>query len=219
MRHFLSVLCAAVLFGVCIPGIPQDGFRGVQRGFGGRQGGIENRQGARQGGFGAQQGNFGGRQGGFGGERIQQDAAARPGRNAGNTDAARSAATRQNRPFGAGQYDTAAFMAGEIYVNVVLFESNGKTDPNTENWSKDEIAKVIDHVKNACAWWEEMWKRKNFVGKLHFTLGLDYATTPFQTSYEPITHGAFLDDRLWIGEFLNAQGYSGNKTQIGRAHV
>ena len=118
------------------------------------------------------------------------------------------------RASGAGQYDTAAFMAGEIYVNVVLFESNGKIDPDTENWSKAEIGKVVDHVKKACAWWEEMWKRKNYIGKLHFTLGLDYADTPFRTSYEPVTHGAMRDDRLWIGEFLNSLGYTGDKNRM-----
>ena len=203
MKRIQTALIAAALSGCCILGIAQDGFRGVQRGFGGRQNARQNN--ARQGGFGGMQGGFGGMQGGFGGERQNRppsaDAAARP-------------ETGSKRPFGAGPYDTSAFMAGEIYVNLVLFESNGKTDPDTENWSRDEIDKVIAHVKNACAWWEEMWKRKNYIGELHFTIGLDHATTPFQTSYEPITHGAFRDDRLWIGEFLNAQGYSGGKNQM-----
>jgi hypothetical protein len=157
-----------------------------------------------QGGFGGRQGGFGGRQGGFGREQNRPPA----------NGTAAAIKTGPSRSFGAGQYDTAAFMAGEIYVNVVLFESNGKTDPDTENWKKDEISKVIDHVKKACAWWEEMWKRKNYIGELHFTIDLEHATTPFQTSYEPITHGAFRDDRLWIGEFLNSLGYSGSKNQM-----
>ena len=208
MRPVPSILCAAALLGGCIFGLAQDGFRGVQRGFGGRQGNFENRQRT-------QQGGFGGQQGGFGGARDRQaDAAARPGRNTGNTGAVRTGAAGSKRPFGAGPYDTSTFMAGEIYVNVVLFECNGKTDAKTESWNKDEISRAITHVKNACAWWEEMWKRKKYVGKLHFTLGLDNATTPFQTSYEPIAHGAFRDDRLWIGEYLNAQGYSGSKNQM-----
>lgn len=158
-------------------------------------------------------GNFGNRNGfgggrGFGGPGFGQnrppvmDTAARP-----ETDL-------KKRAFGAGQYDTAAFMAGEIYVNVVLFESNGKTDPDTENWKKDEIEKIVAHVKEACAWWEEMWKRKNYVGELHFTVDVEHAETPFQTSYEPITHGAYRDDRLWIGEFLNSLGYTGDKKRM-----
>ena len=232
-----ALLCAAVLFVCGGLGVAQDaaggqqgGFRGVQRGFGsapggqrpagmpggqqgvqrggqgnfgglggrmpGRQGGFGNGQGPGQGGFGNGQSP---RQGGFGGP---------PGMGTARTE------TKLQRPFGAGQYDTSAFMAGEIHVNVVLFESNGKIDANTENWSKDEIAKVISHVKNACTWWEEMWKKKNYIGELHFTLDLEHANTPFQTSYEPITHGAYRDDRLWIGEFLNAQGYSGDKTRM-----
>ena len=194
MKLIRTALCIAALFGCCIPGFAQNGFRGVQRGFGARQ---NARQDARQGGFGMQ--------GGFGGERQNRPPAA---------DAAARPETGSKRPFGAGPYDTSAFMAGEIYVSLVLFESNGKTDPDTENWSKEEIDRVIAHVRNACAWWEEMWKRKNYIGELHFTIGLDHATTPFQTSYEPITHGAYRDDRLWIGEFLNAQGYSGDKNRM-----
>jgi hypothetical protein len=128
-------------------------------------------------------------------------------------DAARPE-TASKRPFGAGPNDTSAYMAGEIYVNVVLFESNGKIDPDTENWTKPEIEKVVGHIQNACHWWEEMWKRKKFVGTLHFTLGLEHAETPFQTSYEPIAHSAFREDRLWICEYLNSLGYSGDKNRM-----
>lgn len=153
-------------------------------------------------------GNFGGRNGfgggrGFGGGQWNRPSGA---------GAVVQPETKLKRPFGAGQYDTSAFMAGEIRVNLVLFECDGRIDAKSETWSKDEIAKVIGHVKKACAWWEEMWKRKNYIGKLHFTVDEEHAETPFRTSYEPITHGAYRDDRLWIGEFLNAQGYSGDKT-------
>ena len=185
MKPIQTALIAAAWFACCIPGIAGDGFRGVQRGFGGR------RPDARQSGFGGERQSF----------PPAANASARP-------------ETGAKRPFGAGPYDTAAFMAGEIFVNVVLFESNGKTDADTENWSKDEIDRVIAHIRKACAWWEEMWKRKKYVGKLHFSLGLDYAATPFQTSYEPIAHSAFRDDRLWIGEFLNSLGYSGDKNRM-----
>ena len=208
MKPIRIALCAAVLFdwGVLFAqdGFGgQGGFRGVQRGFGARQ--PQRHQGTRQGGFG-QQGNFGGvpgmgqgPQGGFGGFPSGAGAVVQ-------------SETKLKRPFGAGQYDTSAFMAGEIHVNLVLFECDGRIDAKSETWSKDEIAKVIGHVKKACAWWEEMWKRKNYIGKLHFTVDAEHAETPFRTSYEPITHGAYRDDRLWIGEFLNAQGYSGDKT-------
>ena len=183
IRPVRIALCAALLFGWGVlfaqggfgggqQGAQQGGFRGVQRGFGARQneaGGQQRQQGARQGGFGGQQGGqrpagmpggFGGGQGGFGGFPPGAGAAVRT-------------ETKLKRPFGAGQYDTSAFMAGEIHVNLVLFECNGKIDAKSETWSKDEIAKVVAHVKNACAWWEEMWKRKNYIGELHFTVDLD----------------------------------------------
>ena len=188
MKPFLSALCAALLFLCGVTVFAQGGFGGGRGGFGGRTAG-----------------GFGGGRGSGNGQWNRPPA----------MDTASSPETDlKKRAFGAGQYDTAAFMAGEIYVNVVLFESNGKIDPDTENWSKDEIEKIVAHVKEACAWWEEMWKRKNYVGTLHFTVALDHATTPFQTSYEPVTHGAYRDDRLWIGEFLNSLGYAGDKNRM-----
>ena len=195
MKRLLFILCTAVLLGWSISTFAQGGFSGGRGGFGGRTAG----------GF--------GNAGGFGRGQNRPTAGnvnLRPGAPLpSNTETA-----LKKRAFGAGQYDTAAFMAGEIYVNVVLFESNGRIDPDTENWKKDEIEKIVAHVKEACAWWEEMWKRKNYVGTLHFTIGLDHATTPFQTSYEPVTHGAYRDDRLWIGEFLNSLGYAGDKNRM-----
>ena len=232
MKPLQIALCAAAALFGCGILFAQGGFGGGQGGFVPRQGGQRPAgMGARQGGFAGAQGgqrpagmpggpgNFGGPQGGFGGAGNFGGPQGGFGGFGGwdqppAADVTTRPETKLKRPFGAGQYDTSAFMAGEIYVNVVLFESNGKTDADTENWSKAEIAKVIDHIKNACAWWEEMWKKQNYIGKLNFTLGLDYANTPFQTSYEPITHGAFRDDRLWIGEFLNSLGYSGDKNRM-----
>ena len=192
---------------------PAIGTPGVQRGPGGPQGQQQSGRG------GQPRGNQGGgtRQGGYGGEQRNQQPAGpttRPGGNPGGNGTVRTGGARLKRPFGAGQYDTSAFMAGEIHVNVVLFESDGRIDPDTENWSKAEIDKVVAHVRKACAWWEEMWKKKNYAGSLHFTVDLEHANTPFRTSYEPITHRAYQDDRLWIGEFLNSLGYSGDKTTM-----
>ena len=184
MKPVQTVLCVAAVF-ACTVLFAQG--EGGQDGFRGVQRGFGGAPGM---GFG---------QGGFGGWNRPQTTGAE---------------MKLKRPFGAGQYDTSAFMAGDIRVNVVLFESNGKIDADTENWSKDEIARVIDHVRNACAWWEKMWKKQNFIGELKFTLDLEHATTPFQTSYEPISHGAFRDDRLWIGEYLNSLGYSGDKNRM-----
>ena len=113
--------------------------------------------------------------------------------------------------FGAGKYDTSAFMAGEIAVSVVLIESNGEIDESTEDWTANEISKVMTHITNACNWWEEMWSRQGFVGDLHFNIDWEYALTPFQSGYEPITHTVNSEDRLWISEYLTSQGYSGLK--------
>ena len=217
------LFACGVLFAQGGFGNPQGGFRGGQRGFGGAPGGQPagmnslqggQRQGDQQGGG---QGNSGNRQSNRqDGQRPATIPGPRPGCffGGGLNLNRRRQETNLKRPFGAGQYDTSAFMAGEIHVNVVLFESNGGIDPDTENWSKDEIDKVVAHVRKACDWWEEMWKKKNYVGRLHFTLDLEHANTPFRTSYEPITHRAYQDDRLWIGEFLISLGYSGDKNRM-----
>jgi len=193
-RTVQLALVAAAVFACGGLAFAQDGFRGVQRGFGTRQNATAPRQ------------------GGFGMGPNRMPSATNPTTRPAN-DAARPG-TASKRPFGAGPNDTSAYMAGDIRVNLVLFESNGAIDPDTENWTKAEIDKVIAHVRKACSWWEEMWKKKRYVGELHFTIDTTHAETPFRTSYEPISHAAYRDDRLWIGEFLNAQGYSGDKTRM-----
>ena len=115
---------------------------------------------------------------------------------------------------GASQYDTSAFMAGNITVSVVFIESNGAIDVNSENWTSSEISRVVTYIKNACNWWEEMWKRQGYVGDLNFSLDLEYSYTPFQSSYEPISRSVISGDQLWISEYLNSQGYQGNKNEM-----
>ena len=116
--------------------------------------------------------------------------------------------------FGANKYDTSAFMAGNITVSVVFIESDGTIDQSTEDWTSAEISKVITHIENACNWWEDMWDAQGYVGDLNFSLDLTNAYTPFQSSYEPITRTVTSEDKLWISEYLNVQGYSGSKNEM-----
>ncbi|HYW80870.1 MAG TPA: hypothetical protein VE890_14915, partial [Thermoguttaceae bacterium] len=39
------------------------------------------------------------------------------------------------RPYGAQSSDTSEYMIGNVYVTVVLMESNGGTDAETEDWT------------------------------------------------------------------------------------
>lgn len=115
--------------------------------------------------------------------------------------------------FGAGKYDTSAFMAGNITISVVYIESNGNIDESTENWTKKEITTSLEHLYNACNWWEKMWTDREYVGNLTFSYDLAYVDTPFDSSYEPINHTA-KNDSAWVSEYLNAEGYSGTKSNM-----
>ncbi len=116
--------------------------------------------------------------------------------------------------FGANKYDTSAFMAGNITVSVVFIESDGTIDQSTEDWTSAEISQVITYIENACNWWEDMWDAQGYVGDLNFSLDLTHAYTPFQSSYEPITRTVINEDKLWISEYLNTQGYLGSKNEM-----
>ena len=116
--------------------------------------------------------------------------------------------------WGANQYDTSAFMAGDIVVSVVFIESDGTIDRSTEDWTSTEISKVITYIKRACNWWEDMWDAQGYIGELNFFLDLTHAYTPFQSSYEPISRTVVNEDKLWISEYLYTQGYSGSKNEM-----
>ncbi len=81
-------------------------------------------------------------------------------------------------PYGAHQQDTGEFMLGDVVATVVLFESNGSIDPNTEDWNqlvRDDNGNVVfdssgrtisvsgpnwieetkDRVKEGLTWWQD----------------------------------------------------------------
>lgn len=81
-------------------------------------------------------------------------------------------------PYGAHQQDTGEYMLGDIVATVVLFESNGALDSNTEDWNQlvrdnngavvlDEFGRTIsvsgtnlieevkDNVKEGLTWWQD----------------------------------------------------------------
>ncbi|MCY2926865.1 MAG: cadherin repeat domain-containing protein, partial [Planctomycetota bacterium] len=109
------------------------------------------------------------------------------------------------RPFGATADDTSEYMAGDVYVTVVLLQSNGAIDPSTQTWTAGEIANVKNEINEGLTWWQTTYANTSYTGSLHFTADFTYANTPFRTSYEPITHSTN-DQNLWIDQFLAAQG-------------
>lgn len=118
-----------------------------------------------------------------------------------------SPAAAPGRPYGADAGDTSVFMAGTCYIKVVLFESSGALDLNSETWSTTRINQVKNQISLGAKWWEDMYDKQGYAGDLKFTIDFTYADNPFSTKYEPISRGA-MSDYLWINEYLVSQGYS-----------
>ena len=119
-------------------------------------------------------------------------------------------------PFGALPDDTAEYMLGDVYVNVVLMESNSNLAPfdvSTENWTASEISDVKSRVTDGLKWWEETLDRMPNVrdGLLKFTIDWTHADNPVSTGYEPITRQS-QEFPLWVYDFLGSVGFaqSGN---------
>lgn len=101
-----------------------------------------------------------------------------------------------------GYYQTSDYMAGSVAVGIVLVESNGQTDPSSENWSTDETQKVFNEIVAALNWWADLEPRANlsFVYDNHFS-------EPLPTDVEPITR-PYYDQRYWINDAMGALGYN-----------
>ncbi|MGI8982732.1 MAG: dockerin type I domain-containing protein [Pirellulaceae bacterium] len=119
-------------------------------------------------------------------------------------------------PFGALPDDTAEYMLGDVYVNVVLMESDSSMSPfdvSTENWTASEISDVKARITDGLKWWEETLDRMPSVrdGLLKFTIDWTHADTPVHTGYEPITRLS-QEFPLWVYDFLGNVGFaqSGN---------
>lgn len=92
------------------------------------------------------------------------------------------------------------FMIGSIAVGLILVESNGVIDAETEDWSPARIAQVRNEVDDGLAWWATREPDANV------TFVVDYSLQ--ETGYEPINQGC-RDTGFWIKEILLNMGYSG----------
>ncbi|MCA9213318.1 MAG: hypothetical protein KDB27_09655 [Planctomycetales bacterium] len=108
-------------------------------------------------------------------------------------------------PFGASAEDTAEFMIGDVAVSVVLMESDGTIDPNTENWTDSQIQQVKHNVREGLDWWSDMLERENSVHSLNFKIDNTFADNPVKTRYEPISRKSD-DVSYWIEDFFSHVG-------------
>ncbi len=104
-------------------------------------------------------------------------------------------------PFGATAADTAEYMLGDVVVSVVLMESDGSIDDDTEQWTATQIQTVKDEVEEGLSWWTETLSLYSDKHALEFEVDYTYADQPIATGYEPISRPSD-DFILWIEDFF-----------------
>jgi len=104
-----------------------------------------------------------------------------------------------NKPLHPGYYETSEFLLGSMAVGVILPESNGAIDPNTEDWTELEESKIITRITNALNW----LKAYNPSANISFSLEVNYRVP---TSYEPINR-FYSEYPLWVTETIDNLGY------------
>lgn len=100
----------------------------------------------------------------------------------------------------ASQYQPSAFMAGQVAVQVVFVESDGRAEPSLEDWTLAQISTVTAQAQAALDWWQAQLP--------HARLSFALSSRAVPSAYEPITHG-LASEYLWIGDALTQMGFPG----------
>jgi len=101
-------------------------------------------------------------------------------------------------------------MLGDVYVTVVLMESNDQVsafNDNSETWTASAIAAVKSKIQEGLQWWESALARITDKHALDFVIDFQHADQPVPTRYEPIINvsSKFND---WIYDFLDLVGHN-----------
>ncbi|MBU3940661.1 MAG: hypothetical protein KKH88_01905 [Nanoarchaeota archaeon] len=109
----------------------------------------------------------------------------------------------------AGFCDTTEFMAGDVAIAIILMESNGAIDNETEDWNASEKAQVTSEIINSLDWWIDRADENDIPLTFHPQFYYDVPT-----SYEPINHNSMTgptcsyygDEYLWKNEAFDYFG-------------
>ncbi len=109
-------------------------------------------------------------------------------------------------PLGVTPMDTGEFLLGTVGVTPVFFESNGQIDPESQNWTADEIDEMLAKVGEGVEWWSDTLDTLDTVHSLNFVIDETYAINPVETPYEPIDRSSSLLNE-YVGDFVTTLGY------------
>lgn len=107
--------------------------------------------------------------------------------------------------------DTGEILVGRVLVTPVFFESNGGIDPETQNWTAEEIDEVLAKLTEGVNWWSRALDQLNTVHTLEFVIDDTYARNPVSTPFEPIDNTSNQINRP-IGDFLTDAGYGDSRS-------
>ncbi len=107
-------------------------------------------------------------------------------------------------PPGAKYYDTSEFMLGTVTLAVVLAESDGSIDAQTENWTTTEKDNVTSEIISGLNWYvnKARWRPLTFYTVFVYDV---------PTGYEPITRDAPSGDQSWVGHCLSYVGQASSR--------
>ncbi len=110
------------------------------------------------------------------------------------------------KPPGAKALDTSEFMLGTVTLAVVLAESDGSVDPESEDWTQTEKDNVTSEIINGLNWYidKAKWRPLTFYTVFEYDV---------PTGYEPITRSSSQDD-MWIDDCLSYLGYLGSQAYV-----
>ena len=120
-------------------------------------------------------------------------------------------------PLGALPRDTGEFLLGKVAVTPVFFESNGEIDPETQDWTAEEIDAVLTKVSEGVGWWSDLLDSLDSIHTLDFVIDDTFAQSPVATPYEPIDRPSG-DFTKYVGGFLIDQGFGDSGSLEGAVH-
>ena len=104
--------------------------------------------------------------------------------------------------------ETSGVMIGTVRVSVILMESDGTTDTQTENWAAAERTNVQNEIQAGLDWWDGRALARGI--PLTFTVDWTNLNAPIATGLEPINRcgPCGTGEAMWITHAMNALGYT-----------